>query len=65
MSVLFNYGIKNIVAVSFLLTMIQSHVHKDSLFHYWKKVLRHQLNRALGTGFSNRYPETETKGSWL
>ena len=31
--------------------------------HYWKKVLRHRLNRALGTGFSNRYPETETKGS--
>ena len=34
-------------------------------WHYWKKAIRHWLNRALGTGFYNRYPETETKGSWL
>jgi hypothetical protein len=43
--------------------------NKDNLIkrncHYWKKALRHRLNRALDTGFSNRHPETETKGSWL
>jgi len=38
---------------------------KELRVHYWKKALRHRLNRALGTGFSNRYSETETKGSWL
>jgi len=37
----------------------------SGMLHYWKKVLRHRLNKALGTGFSNRYPETETKRSWL
>ena len=37
----------------------------SGMLHYWKKVLRHRLNKALGTGFSNRYPETETKDFWL